>query len=613
MKITVRSLVGYNVEITDLGVTVPLLGTYVLTDRTTVEEIARSVDLIAGINANQLVLEDENNQTLSLQQSVDLLAVTRSNNAGIMEDLPSLTVIRTTDFSCSASFSNVTFDTIETQNEPNVVYRHATQQDLAIIQEGGLYMVSYSSVCDLNGNDIDLEVRLIRNSTSVVPGSLKRITPDNNAMEVSWIGTLTLSTGDTIALQARGLSGTLGRVIAPATLSITRMRGTRGAAGLTGVSGNNGAPGGTTVDVKFNDVVVASDISEINFTGNVTVTNNGSGKASILIDPTIEQSSEYINILSQNSTYTLTSNTVWAPVPLVTPTISTPGFTFSSGTPTYVTVDDAGIYFVMYNILANSTSTANNGFKARLRVNSTVVTGMSSNQYMRTSTTGGTVTNSGILSLTANSQIYLDVLRESTTNVYIGANNASIVIYKLTTAASLIGVLRLLDLQDTNISTPQNGDGLVYNSASGKWVNQPVVGGNVFGQNYTSASSLPVTTTTSTNWVQKCVLSTTTLPAGTYRIGWSYNWNHNAVVNDFRARLVLDGATASPIMEHWEAPNDDTGDFSGTGTDQKLHKSGFVTSTLAAGVHTVSLDFTTDVSGKESAMWNTYLEFWRVQ
>lgn len=133
-----------------------------------------------------------------------------------------------------------------------------------------------------------------------------------------------------------------------------------------------------------------------------------------------------------------------------------------------------------------------------------------------------------------------------------------------------------------------------------------------FGTEYQYAESEGVSTTNSTNFQQKLRLTTTSLPAGTYRIGWSYQWNHDSSANDFEARVQLDDS--QNLEEHVEEPQDSGGGFGSTGSNQQFTNSGFQHVSLSTGVHTVDIDYrTSDSGGDESSIWNARLEIWRVQ
>lgn len=133
----------------------------------------------------------------------------------------------------------------------------------------------------------------------------------------------------------------------------------------------------------------------------------------------------------------------------------------------------------------------------------------------------------------------------------------------------------------------------------------------VFGSEYLYIEDETVSITTSTTFQEKLSLSTpATLPAGTYRIGWSYRFNHNNNGNDFEGRVQLDNTTDIDFVK--VEPKDSAGNFGGSGSSQRYVVSGFKNVVLTAGVHTIDIDYRTDSGGINSAIWEARIEFWRV-
>jgi hypothetical protein len=142
----------------------------------------------------------------------------------------------------------------------------------------------------------------------------------------------------------------------------------------------------------------------------------------------------------------------------------------------------------------------------------------------------------------------------------------------------------------------------------------------IFGQNFEYHQSLGVSTTTSATFQNKLSLTTANLPAGTYRIGWAYGWNHDGTGENFEARLVLDGDTDvnDLLMFHVQEPADSggtgVGRYSVCGTDQNHRNSGFRYITFASpGTHTIALDYRTSSAGITNSIFDAIVELWRVE
>ena len=164
----------------------------------------------------------------------------------------------------------------------------------------------------------------------------------------------------------------------------------------------------------------------------------------------------------------------------------------------------------------------------------------------------------------------------------------------------------LNDLIDVTITNPSINDLLYYDGTN--WVNTPAP---VFGTEFQYAENLGVTTTTSTTFLSKLLYTTTSLPAGTYRVSISYGWNHNGTNNDFEAQLLEDGLVVGEI--HKQEPKDSAGTFSTTGTSQRYYTTKVYYRVLSAGTHTYDFQFRTDAAGTASSTWDVRLEIWRVE
>lgn len=105
----------------------------------------------------------------------------------------------------------------------------------------------------------------------------------------------------------------------------------------------------------------------------------------------------------------------------------------------------------------------------------------------------------------------------------------------------------------------------------------------------------------------KLIMTTAALPAGRYRIGWSYQWRLKDDKNSFKGQVLLDNTIL--LSDQCQEPKD-------KGADQAQNYAGHDTLDLTAGVHTIAVLFAQDGTGaqgnKDAAIWNTRLELWRV-
>ncbi len=138
--------------------------------------------------------------------------------------------------------------------------------------------------------------------------------------------------------------------------------------------------------------------------------------------------------------------------------------------------------------------------------------------------------------------------------------------------------------------------------------------GNWFGSFLQTANSTGASLSTLTSLSTKLTLVTPSIPAGTYKLEWSYNWNHNNTGNDFVGVIDVDG---TPEMRHQQEPKDSAGTSyppgSGSGTNQSHAASGFIELTFATdATHTMLMQWATSTGGTASTIWNARLLFHRL-
>lgn len=134
----------------------------------------------------------------------------------------------------------------------------------------------------------------------------------------------------------------------------------------------------------------------------------------------------------------------------------------------------------------------------------------------------------------------------------------------------------------------------LYNSITNK----------VFGNNFQETSDNTTSSTSSTSFQQKLRLTTGTLPIGTYRIGWYYEWNFSNASQDFRGRVQ--GDDIIDLMEHRQEPKDPN-------SDQSNVVSGFAyVTTTSEDTHFIDLDYCSSTGIYTAYIRNAKLEIWRV-
>ena len=158
-----------------------------------------------------------------------------------------------------------------------------------------------------------------------------------------------------------------------------------------------------------------------------------------------------------------------------------------------------------------------------------------------------------------------------------------------------------------------DGSHWIYDGTT--WHMYPQGGGvNIYGSEFQKAENSAVQQTmsdTDTNYLTALSFNTTTLPAGLYRITWSYGWNHNHGSSDFEAQFRVDGSTV--INNHRQEPKSSSGNFAGTYSDQQhyIFREAFLT---LVGSHTIDLRYrtTSPEDSYRSALWDVIITVMRV-
>lgn len=160
----------------------------------------------------------------------------------------------------------------------------------------------------------------------------------------------------------------------------------------------------------------------------------------------------------------------------------------------------------------------------------------------------------------------------------------------------------------TRPTSPSNGM-MGYNSTTNKFEGYEngtwsdfvqSTGSGIFGENFQQASSDVESATTSTSWMHKINMTTASLPAGTYRIGWNAEVRSNSTSSRAQLRVQIDDTVtiANPEQE----PQD---------TNNYMPTSGFYYYT-GSGVLSIDMDYSSTSASATTYIRRARLEIWRV-
>lgn len=132
----------------------------------------------------------------------------------------------------------------------------------------------------------------------------------------------------------------------------------------------------------------------------------------------------------------------------------------------------------------------------------------------------------------------------------------------------------------------------------------------VYGLDRVYAESLPATTSTATAFTTKVVLTHPVVGPGTYKVNWSYGWNHDSNSTDFLGQVVNGGGIV--YVNHVAEPKD-SGGAGPAGTNQRYYAGGFFDVVYGAPTtDTFTVQFANSDPGSNSAIFDARLEFIRV-
>jgi len=127
----------------------------------------------------------------------------------------------------------------------------------------------------------------------------------------------------------------------------------------------------------------------------------------------------------------------------------------------------------------------------------------------------------------------------------------------------------------------------------------------IYGQYYTYEEDETESSTTSTDWSGKLVLTTPSIPLGTYRLSWFFEFRGNSNTAKIFTRVMLDDTEELSLI----SAGDEQGDFAGTSGFKHIIVNG---STYSAGVHHFDIEFKAGQRNKAVYISRAKLEFWRV-
>jgi len=333
--------------------------THAVPDLSDTAIVSPAVDEVLTFNGTNWV-----NQALITGSKVD--------SASIVVSIPSNWTIPT-------SFTNIDWATnVHLQNNTNIIELSTSNTTRILIKETGLYFVSYSISFNADSGEEQINLRALVNDTTVIPGSERVASEDDEINGISNAITAEFTAGEYVTLQAMA-SGNGNILVTTSNFSLTRAGSITGA---DGPEGPEGPPGGATV-------------SEVLFGHNGAITQTYATSTTI-----------NVGTIVRNDAYTV--NTVVGG--------------------SEITVNTTGWYRVNYTVLINSTSNNRVVGYHQFELNATLVPGSKTASYHRNISNGqGSASTTVILQITAG-QVLRIRSQSSGANIQTIANSCNILI-----------------------------------------------------------------------------------------------------------------------------------------------------------------------------------------
>ena len=317
--------------------------------------------------------------------------------------------------------------------------------------------------------------------------------------------------------------------------------------------------------------------------------------------------SEYIDCYNEGGTVAI--GTSWTDMPIANLRIKTSGFTHS--TPE-IEVATAGKYVINYkatSIVYSGNSRAQ--CESRLVLNSGTgyaeVPGSKSELYNRQANFGASAQTPIILDLDVGDLLKVQVIKtQGTSDIIRFGEDCNLVIYNISAKGAKgdtgsAGSGSTINVEDDGVSVP-NTPHSTLNFQNMKATDQgsgEVNIKNIFGSEFQQTSSESTSSTTSTSYVQKLLMTTPSLSAGTYRVGWSAEVSNSSTSGCTKVHTKIGSTTIGESM----VENEDSRDWQ--------PRSGFYHGTLS-GVNNIYIEFAGAYVSCTANIRRARLEIWRV-
>ena len=222
------------------------------------DELIDSGDLAYALEQGWLILIEKSGGTVTTEEldtavsgTVDYIDDEISNieayvDATTSGSFASVLVTKNINLSLPTEFIDVPWEITDVETDPTVIEHSTVGTDNIIIHQEGLYLITYSLSIDAAATESTFDIHVRKNDTTVIPGSLRTISEDDEINDVSNVFTVILESNDFITLQARS-SDTGDLLETSSNMMVTKLGASKGEKGVDGDQGPPGEDGVLTV------------------------------------------------------------------------------------------------------------------------------------------------------------------------------------------------------------------------------------------------------------------------------------------------------------------------------------------------------------------------------
>ncbi len=186
---------------------------------------------------------------------------------------------RTTTYTCTASYTDITFDTTDIENDTTVIEHDNSNTERVLAKETGLYQIN--AICNFDSlTSSEPYVRLYKNGTTLIGNEYTNATSSTNSFPMITISTIvSLSTNDYITVQVMDIGDDKATLRTDASLEMIRLSGVKGdpgppGSGETNTGSNVGTSGVGIYKQKTGSNLEFKNINSTSTTSGITIVDD---------------------------------------------------------------------------------------------------------------------------------------------------------------------------------------------------------------------------------------------------------------------------------------------------------------------------------------------------